>query len=187
MYYYHELRDTFPRVHLNIICMKQKIRIILLALACLIIIAILYHVGILDLGEAIGSFVISIFAGLLVELISMRNKNPEDSIGRLQEQINKGKDPSKIEKKIEKLENEIENNPKIQQEEKERLSKPILELKEGNSKQFLDRGLKSYREVPPNLDSALEDFNKAIEQNPHNAEAFYYRGVLKAEGTDKNG
>ena len=84
------------------------------------------------------------------------------------------------EDKFKKLENEIDNNPKILQEEKKSWQLSILELRKKNSILYFERGLKYYGEEPPNLNSALEDFNNAIEQNPLYKEAYYYRGMVNA-------
>ena len=131
----------------------------------------------------VGSIIASLIGSFIWWLITRIYKwiqTPQKRIGDLSEDIDLGKEPSKTQEKIDKLEEDIEKNKKIPQEEKEFLSQNILELKEKNSKVFFYRGLKYFREEPPNLNAAFEDFNSAIGQNPNNFESFYYRGIVNA-------
>ena len=153
-----------------------------------LIIIILFVIGgycvvifdLLTVKETIATIVLGVISSFIASWGYERFKNPQKRIDELGEDIKYDKDPSKTQEKINKLEKNIDNNPKIPQEKKESFRLSILELKEKNSKQFFIRGLKSFKKVPSNLDAALEDFNKAIMVNPNFAEAYFFRGLVYA-------
>ena len=162
--------------------MKTIITIILLVIGC-------YVVVFSDLTDnsKTAVIVLGVISSVIANYIYDRYKKPEQTIieltkqlEKLAKQIDQSKDPSEILKKSEKLEEEIKCNNKITQEEKESLTQSIHETKEKKSKEFFDSGLKKFNEVPPKLDAALEDFNKAIEINPDYEEAYFYRGLVYA-------
>ena len=157
--------------------MKHLITIILLVIGGYCVVKF----DLLPAKETIATIVLGVISSFIASWGYESFKMPKKRIDKLDKRIEHGEDPSKTQKEIDKLEENINNNPKIQQEEKESLQLSILELKEKNSKLFFNRGKESFKKEPPILNAALEDFNNAIEQKPNYPEAFYYRGLVYAQ------
>ena len=145
-----------------------------------------------DFGNWRENIILSVIGGLIVSLIGLvlaklmkKLRSLKDRIGEIDKRIKNGEDPSKTEKKIDRLEKDIIESKKIPKEEKDYLSNSLADLRKSNSILFFKRGCKRLHETKPN--KALEYFDQAVQTNPNYAEALCYRGIVKTLLGDHQG